>query len=93
MLPQCGDWAIGVSATPFLNYVGNMFNASTFNPAPTFNTANGPNAFAIGNINGPALMLKYMKTARFAYRARFQVNAGSQQYRNEVAKMYLPLTH
>jgi hypothetical protein len=31
ILPQKGDLAIGLSADPFLNYVGNMFNANTNN--------------------------------------------------------------
>jgi len=36
LLPQAGDFALGVDATPFLRYVGNIFT-SNFNPAPRFN--------------------------------------------------------
>lgn len=40
ILPEKGDWSIGVDATPFLNYIGNFFG--TPNSAPTFSwlTAN-----------------------------------------------------
>lgn len=36
ILPQAGDYAIGVDATPFLEYFGNMFNGENFNAAPGF---------------------------------------------------------
>lgn len=35
ILPEKGDWSIGIDATPFLNYIGNFFG--TPNKAPTFN--------------------------------------------------------
>lgn len=38
ILPQAGDYAIGVDATPFLEYFGNMFNGENFNAAQVFNT-------------------------------------------------------
>lgn len=31
LLPQSGDWGLGVNAVPFLNYLGNSFNASSSN--------------------------------------------------------------
>jgi hypothetical protein len=31
ILPQKGDWAIGVDATPFFNYLGNIFNNTSNN--------------------------------------------------------------
>ena len=31
-LPESGDWAIGFDATSFLNYAGNLFNASAVAP-------------------------------------------------------------
>jgi hypothetical protein len=34
ILPEKGDWAIGIDATPFLNYIGNFFG--TPNSAPSF---------------------------------------------------------
>ena len=36
LLPQAGDFALGVDASPFLRYLGNIFTSS-FNPAPQFN--------------------------------------------------------
>jgi hypothetical protein len=35
-LPGKKDWSIGIDATPFLNYAGNMFS-SAGNRAPRFN--------------------------------------------------------
>lgn len=43
-LPQAGDWALGIDAAPFLNYIGNIFT-DDFNPAPSAAFAN--NQFAI----------------------------------------------
>lgn len=34
ILPQTGDWAVGISANTFLNYAGNMFSSN--NSAPDF---------------------------------------------------------
>jgi hypothetical protein len=86
VLPQKGDWAMGISATGFLGYLGNMMNSSTVSTPPSFNTGNTPNAFAIGNLSGMAIMGKYMKSATMAYRVRFQANAGNTMYRNNVLK-------
>lgn len=89
VLPQKGDWALGISATGFLNYLGNMMNNTTFNNAPTIYSANEPNGFAIGQLSGVALMGKYMKSDDMAYRVRFQVNAGSVDSKNLVLKSSL----
>lgn len=40
ILPEADDWSIGIDATPFLNFVGNMFNGNTGNGAPTWNHLN-----------------------------------------------------
>jgi hypothetical protein len=43
ILPEPGDWGIGIDATPFLEYVGNAFNGNFSNAAPTWNfTAQNP---------------------------------------------------
>lgn len=86
VLPQKGEWALGVSATSFLVYAGNLLNGNSGNNAPIFNHGNGPTSFAIGNLGGMALSGKYMKSATFAYRARFQANASSNTMRNFVLK-------
>ena len=63
ILPEEGDWAVSIDATPFLRYVGNLFT-DTENAAPT---AQFPNdQFAIS--------VKKFKTADFAYRASARVN-------------------
>ncbi len=36
ILPEAGDWGIGISANPFLEYVGNAFNGTANNAAPTW---------------------------------------------------------
>ncbi len=36
ILPESGEFSIGISATPFFQYVGNIFNNTTDNPAPGF---------------------------------------------------------
>ncbi len=84
VLPQKGEWALGVSATGFFNFLGNVANNTASNAAPSFSSANAANAFAIGQLSGMALMGKYMKKADLAYRVRFMVNAGSSTYRNNV---------
>lgn len=86
VLPQAKDWGLGLSATGFLNYFGNMMNGNTGNNAPAYNNPNGPSAFAIGNLGGMALTGKYMKSATMAYRVRFQANAGRTSYHNMVYK-------
>ncbi len=36
-LPQKGDWAISIDASPFLKYAGNFIGGNGLNVAPTFN--------------------------------------------------------
>lgn len=36
-LPEEGDWAIGIDATPFLQYAGNLIGGNGSNIAPTWN--------------------------------------------------------
>lgn len=86
VLPQQGEWALGVSATGFLSYAGNLMNGNASNGAPGFNVSNGPSAFSIGNLGGMAVTGKYMKSGNLAYRARFQANVGSSTLRNSVLK-------
>ena len=86
VLPQAKEWGLGISATGFLSYLGNMANGNVNNSGPVFNSANEPSAFALGNISGWAVSGKYMKSATLAYRGRFQVNAGGNTYRNMVYK-------
>ena len=64
ILPEKGDFAIGIDAIPFFQYVGNMFNGNAFNPGPAFNfTSSTPMT-----ISG-----KYFKDAKTAYRAYVRI--------------------
>ncbi len=74
-LPEAGDYAIGVDATPFLNYVGNFFGKSTANNAPTFNFLNNSNLMIMG---------KKFVDANTAYRVGLNLNFGSTKYTNNV---------
>ncbi len=65
LLPQAGDFAIGIEATPFLEYVGNFFNQSGTNKAPLFEGRD----FTIYG--------KYFMEDNRAIRARLTLNIGS----------------
>ena len=80
VLPQKGDWSIGLSASSILQYTGNFFSGATAtNNAPTFNNANGP-AILNGqhNLGGGAFFGKYMLSSNKAVRARFLTNNYSE---------------
>ena len=68
-LPEAGDWAIGVDATPLLNYFGNFIGGDGLNTAPTW-------GFPTWNqtISG-----KYFVTKDMAYRASIRLGFGSQK--------------
>jgi hypothetical protein len=74
ILPQPGDWGIGVSADPFLRFVGNMFFKDL---------ANNPPAFEFHNIN-QGLNFRYFKEEKYALRAGLQFN---QRYSSEQIKI------
>jgi hypothetical protein len=59
ILPEAGDWAIGIDATPFLNYAGNFFGKTANNTAPTWDFLTGNNTITV----------KKFKDAQTAYRA------------------------
>ncbi len=69
ILPEAGDWAIGVDAAPFLNYAGNMLNGNTSNAAPEMN-------FLAGN---SAILGKMFKDEKTAYRAGIRLGFGSMK--------------
>jgi len=64
LLPQWGDFAIGVDATPFLDYLGNFLNIRG-NQAPNFN---GVNQTIYG---------KYFLSEQRAIRGKLSLNIGS----------------
>jgi hypothetical protein len=69
ILPEAKEWALGVSANPFLTYTGSLFRTSG-NNSPAFNT---PSNLA----NNIAIFGKYMVDAHTAYRVRFNASVNS----------------
>jgi hypothetical protein len=70
ILPEAGEWALGISANPFLSFSGNIFNGNTFNNSPTFTYPNNP-------ANNIAVFGKYVVDANTAYRVRFNASVGT----------------
>jgi len=68
-LPASDEWAIGVSASPFLGYLGNFLNFGG-NDAPTFDYASNP-------ANNIAIFGKKMIDQNTAWRLRFNVGVNS----------------
>lgn len=67
ILPEQGDWALGINADPFLSYLGNMFNGNTNNASPTLQYVSTPWA-----ITG-----KKFITDKQAWRAKVRFGIGS----------------
>lgn len=75
ILPEAGDWAIGIDATPFLNYAGNFFGKTNNNNAPTFN-------FFTNNLT---ITGKYFQEATTAYRGTLRIGFNNNNTREMVA--------
>jgi hypothetical protein len=75
ILPETGDYMIGIDASPFFSYFGNMFNGNTANPSPSF----GFTATTPLSIYG-----KYMTNENTAYRGIFRIG-----YTNTKDKAYI----
>ncbi|MBI3521183.1 MAG: hypothetical protein HY062_17715 [Bacteroidetes bacterium] len=73
-LPEAGDYAIGVDASPFLQYVGNFFGKNTTNGSPNWNYAT--NNFAITG--------KKFKDANTAYRATVNIGFSNNGGKSKV---------
>ena len=65
ILPEAGDWSIGIGANSTLNYFGNLMNGN--NSAPSFDWQNPQNV----------LQGKMMKDENTAYRLRLRLGLGS----------------
>lgn len=79
ILPEEGDFAIGIDATPFLQYLGNLFNKDA-NKAPFVDGYKG------------AIYGKYFLTDNMAIRARLSLDISSLNYKGVVpdnAAIYL----
>jgi len=75
-LPESGDWAISFSASPFLQYAGNLFSGATAtNIAPAANFLNG----------NQTIMGKYFVDNQTAYRALVRIGINSMGQDNIVS--------
>lgn len=63
ILPESGDWSIGVNVNPFLDYVGNIFSDAGAD-SPSFDWTDGNDWVITG---------KMMKDANTAYRVRARI--------------------
>ena len=82
ILPEAGDYMIGIDATPFLNYAGNFFGKTTANAAPTFNFMNANNM----------IVGKYFKDATTAYRVGIRLGLNNQATKKELVDVTAPAT-
>lgn len=72
LLPKAGDFALGISADPFLNYMGNFFGKTSDNDAPVFNSY------------GYGIYGKYFLQDNQAIRVRLGMTVGSQKFKGMV---------
>jgi hypothetical protein len=63
ILPQKGDYAIGISTNSIFDYLGNMF------------TDDGSNSLRLNLLNGTTLYSKYFLSAETAIRAKIMISA------------------
>jgi hypothetical protein len=71
VLPQAGDFAISIDATPILKYAGNVFNGNTDNNNTNW-FYNGDNIFS-----APSIVGKYFLTDNTALRAKLHLGFSS----------------
>ncbi len=82
ILPEKGDFALGIDASPFLKFVGNMFNGTLDQNSPSFDGARSPLLDKI-TIYG-----KYFLENDRAVRARLTVNSGYDVHKGTVIDDY-----
>jgi hypothetical protein len=76
ILPEADDWAIGVDATPFLNYAGNFIGGGQGNnSAPSWNNY-GANQ---------TIVAKKFTDAQNAYRVTFRLGMHDQSWKKDIA--------
>ena len=74
ILPEKGDWAISIDASPFLKYAGNFIGSNGLNVAPTFN-------FLSGN---ETILGKYFIDSSKALRVGLRLGLGSNSQTTKV---------
>ena len=78
MLPSKGSWGVGVSATPFINLLGNL---TKINSGAAFSD---PSSFSF--TDGTSFFGKYFTEDNQAYRFRVNLSLGSQSQTNLTVK-------
>jgi len=76
ILPEAGDYAIGICADPFFAYLGNMFNGTSGNWGPFWDYK--------PNLVPYTIYGKYMKDAQHAYRGYVRIGFGSMSDKEPV---------
>ena len=74
ILPETGDYALGIDVAPFFKYIGNMFNGNLGNNAPSFNGF------------GSQIYGKYFLSEKTAIRARLSFDFGGNQLSKTVSQ-------
>jgi hypothetical protein len=70
ILPEEGDWSLGISVNPFFDYFGNMFNGSFDNSSPSWDFAN----------SNQAIFGRMVMADGKAYRGSVRLGFGSNSY-------------
>ncbi len=83
ILPEAGEYSIGIGASPFLSFLGNAFNNNNFNGDPNWTAPNSPFQLGGGSLNVSG---KRMNTASDAYRVRFQLAHNQQGFGRQVLR-------
>jgi len=79
ILPQKGDFAVGISANPIFDYLGNMLSSS------------GNNGLRAGLLNGNTIFGKYYLSAESAIRLKFSIYSNINSYSNSIVDDKNPL--
>ena len=74
ILPEADDWAIGVDANPFLNYLGNFIGGNGSNSALSWNNY-GANQ---------TIVAKKFTDAQNAYRVTFRLGMQNQSFKRDI---------
>ncbi len=69
ILPEAGDWSVGVGANSTLQYFGNLLNGTSDNSSPNYAWAHNTNV----------ITFKMMKDANTAYRLNLRIGLGSNK--------------
>ncbi len=94
ILPEAGDWSIGIDANPFLNYLGNFFNKSaSTSGTTTVNTANQAPSWNFLTVN-QTITGKYFIDEKTAYRGSLRIGFNGNTIREvKPNRMFMPSTN